>query len=718
MVMQDYCSQPAFHCRYWISHARALLVCLPFSIFFAFQSKAEISTDSLKQEIRQAPDTQKIQLVEDLVWEYFSYNMDSAVLWGQKAIDIAQGFNDSKYKAKAHNVLGVAYYQKGSFNKAINNYVKALEYNEEIENKKAIASNHNNLGLAFFQIGDYNKALDHQMKALELKESLEDSLKLANAYNNIGMIYDALEDYDKAYEYYHKSVSLDKKYNNKKDVGGTYSNIGIIHHKQGDYQKAKHYYQKALHFADSLGLKSLKASINNNLGITFFQEEKFEESEKYFREALAIGKETNKPKALMESYYNLGRNYLERGDMDSAFFYLTEAEKIALDLGMKPSLVELYQLLSEAHEKSGNHKQALSYYKKYADWKDSVWDKENQQALQKARAKFESREKKKEIELLQKQDELQQAKIEKQNAIIYACIAIVLVLLILSSLLIWNHSKRKKAYKKLALKEKKLKEKQEAIEAQNEELRHMNEDKNHFIRILAHDLRNPLNQMQGMADLVLMDSENLNQDQKEHLYYIKEASEHANNMIAKLLDINALENKNIEPQLEKTDLKHILEKLVNQYHNKAQEKSIAIEWNIPSNLSTLDTDPYYCRQVFDNLINNALKYSPQQSTVYLTAYEEGEYLITEVKDEGPGISEKDQEKLFQKFQKLSAQPTGNEPSTGLGLSIVKKYVEALHGEVWCESEEGKGTAFLVKFPTVNALPRDGVQEEDSEKAVT
>ena len=97
------------------------------------------------------------------------------------------------------------------------------------------------------------------------------------------------------------------------------------------------------------------------------------------------------------------------------------------------------------------------------------------------------------------------------------------------------------------------------------------------------------------------------------------------------------------------------------------------------------------------MISNAIKFSPANKNVFVKLKCESGKGIVEIKDEGPGISAEDKKKLFGKYQKLSARPTGNETSTGLGLAIVKKFVEAMQGEIWCESDEGKGASFFVGF---------------------
>jgi signal transduction histidine kinase len=102
-------------------------------------------------------------------------------------------------------------------------------------------------------------------------------------------------------------------------------------------------------------------------------------------------------------------------------------------------------------------------------------------------------------------------------------------------------------------------------------------------------------------------------------------------------------------------------------------------------------------QVLENLISNAVKYSPPGKNIFVRLRQQSGAIRLEVQDEGPGLSGEDQKKLFGKFARLSAKPTGGEHSTGLGLSIVKKMVEALTGRVWCESEPGRGATFIVEL---------------------
>jgi signal transduction histidine kinase len=139
-----------------------------------------------------------------------------------------------------------------------------------------------------------------------------------------------------------------------------------------------------------------------------------------------------------------------------------------------------------------------------------------------------------------------------------------------------------------------------------------------------------------------------------------------------------------------------------QYEQQAKSKNIHIFVHNTATVSTVLADEQAVIQVLDNLISNAVKYSPHGKQVFVRVLRNAQNVRVEVQDEGEGISEADMTKLFGKFARLSARPTGGEHSTGLGLSIVKKMVEAMNGRVWCESELGKGATFIVKLPSVSA----------------
>lgn len=237
------------------------------------------------------------------------------------------------------------------------------------------------------------------------------------------------------------------------------------------------------------------------------------------------------------------------------------------------------------------------------------------------------------------------------------------------------------------------------IEMKNQALIHLNQEKNEFLGIAAHDLKNPLAAIRGLAEYIQESISTLTEAEiVENAELIEAASRQMFDLITNLLDVNAIESGNINMQLSRTNLIPIVDSLVKNYAVAAQNKQIKVHFNPINRTCTAYVDRRIASQILDNVISNAIKYSPQNSNVFIRLYSILDTTIRcEVQDQGAGLSPEDLSKLFGKFTRLTPRPTGGEHSTGLGLFIVKKLVDAMNGKVWCESELGKGTTFFIEF---------------------
>lgn len=233
----------------------------------------------------------------------------------------------------------------------------------------------------------------------------------------------------------------------------------------------------------------------------------------------------------------------------------------------------------------------------------------------------------------------------------------------------------------------------------NQELLNLNNEKNNLIGIVAHDLKSPLNQIRGLLSIMKLTTENLSEETLGYINMMESSSGRLSDMIAKILDVEAIESQKLNLVIEPVNISELLSGLAERYHMAAANKSISVKTFIQGSVIGR-VDRGYAEQVFENLLSNAIKFSPSDRNVFINLSMEKNKVVCEIKDEGPGLTELDKKKLFGKYQKLSARPTGDETSTGLGLSIVKKFVEAMDGEIWCESEAGKGASFFVAFPSV------------------
>jgi signal transduction histidine kinase len=243
------------------------------------------------------------------------------------------------------------------------------------------------------------------------------------------------------------------------------------------------------------------------------------------------------------------------------------------------------------------------------------------------------------------------------------------------------------------------------LAASNGRLVHLNNEKNEFLGIAAHDLKNPLTVIVGSAELMTMTKEPGKVDKLANT--IMMAATRMRNLVTDLLDANAIEQGKFISKLEPCDARGLVEESVENNQPTAAKKGIAIKIAASAGLWAR-ADRAAALQILDNLVSNALKYSPPNTTIQLQTLPEAGSILIAVRDEGPGISEDDQKRLFQKFTRLSARPTGGESSTGLGLSIVKRLAEAMSGTIECNSVIGFGATFTLRLPACPAGVSDTV----------
>ncbi|WP_348945589.1 sensor histidine kinase [Chitinibacter sp. FCG-7] len=237
------------------------------------------------------------------------------------------------------------------------------------------------------------------------------------------------------------------------------------------------------------------------------------------------------------------------------------------------------------------------------------------------------------------------------------------------------------------------------LEAANEALKYLNQEKNELLAIAAHDLKNPVASIQGMAGLL---NERLDswptEKIKDRLDGIHLLAGRMQRIISNLLDHDALEAGSVQMQIEEIDLDELISDTLITWRERLHSKQQTIHYS-PSQL-IVHADRQALWQILDNLISNAVKYSPNEQSILISAQLTDDGVELTVSDHGPGIAPHEIGMLFKKFSRLSARPTGGEHTTGLGLSIVKKLVEAMYGQIRCESQFGQGARFIVTLPPV------------------
>lgn len=277
------------------------------------------------------------------------------------------------------------------------------------------------------------------------------------------------------------------------------------------------------------------------------------------------------------------------------------------------------------------------------------------------------------------------------------------LLLVVIGLQVRAYLKLKQKNKLILVQSREIKRQIQEQEKRNKEVGDLVHEKQQLIGLVSHDLKGPFNRIFALIQLMELTNENLTEEQREYLGKIHQIVADGLSMIRNLLDNRRLEDQGIDQTPEQINLALALGSLVKNYRTLAVKKKIQIHFEPPAQAFVL-ADRMYLSRIFENLISNALKFSPEGKNIYVLIEETGDKFAIKVKDEGPGITKEDQKNLYRKFQRLSARPTGGESSTGLGLSIVKTLVEKMGSEIYCESEEGIGTTFIVKLDKSAGLP--------------
>lgn len=228
--------------------------------------------------------------------------------------------------------------------------------------------------------------------------------------------------------------------------------------------------------------------------------------------------------------------------------------------------------------------------------------------------------------------------------------------------------------------------------------------KGDIMAVVAHELKTPINVIIGFCELTLdyikqKCPENVKAALEDDIIHICGAAETLQRHTEQLLISEELDAKGIEGAIHSVFFERIVADRIDMFDLEARRKGINLEFKGKGEYLVL-VNEYAIGQVVENLLSNAIKYSPEckQVTVVIDASEDGTHVLLSITDQGPGLTEEDKKKLFQPFSRLSAQPSSGETSTGLGLSIVKRIIEAHEGKVWCDSMQGEGATFYIKLP--------------------
>ncbi|GEM_PF-1499438 len=709
-------------------------------LFLALDLHAQL--DSLHNILNSSNGT-KSEIYLELAYFHFGDHSDSSLIYLNKAVSnaVTEG-NENVYceaileKAEVFEKMGIPdsstfYHEK---------VIKETHQKDASDKVKA---------RMYFSSGNYFSQKDEYFIALQYLDSSaiyalhdEDSLYFADALNKKGAVNDQMGRRSFALELYLQAMEIYERYDDEQMYGKSINNIAVVYKKSGDFKNALQFYDRSIELAKKQGDEIALAISKVNRGLLLKDMKRFKESFAELHFSLQTFKDEQFTYGIAACLHNLGEAHFAAGDLDSAVYYLDRSQELSRSFEYNSVIIKnlialakvwnkkgnydlsstlakqaydnaklkhanedlrfVTQILSDNFEQQGKYSQALAYYKEFKKVEDSIFSKESNDRLNLLRTEYDLKQKDIEIDKLEAENSLQISLAQnrrKTNVIMAVGIAtlVVFMVVLFNMYRSQKHLSEKLFSQKALLVDQKneIESAQNQIVKQNESLINLNKEKDKFLAIVAHDLRSPLNQIRGVLGLIKMEQ---NQQAKEQLIDIaNKSSEVLSERINNILNVEAINAGKINLKIKDIMVTGILDYLNKQIHLVASKKQMKLLVETAENLRCL-ADENYLIQVLENLCMNAIKYSPKQTEILLSAKSDGKSVLFTIKDNGPGISDNELSQIFLPYSTTSNKPTGDETSTGLGLAIVKKYVEAMEGEVWCESKLNEGSIFYVKLP--------------------
>ncbi len=583
----------------------------------------------------------------------------TALDYYQQSLALRQEIGDTHDIAASLNSIGNVCYYLANYPTALEHYQQSLTLFEEIDDKPSVAKLFHNIGLVYQELGDYPNALHYFQQSFMLKQELGDKRSAASTLNSIGNIYFYLADYSHAREYYEQSLALSQENSDKPSIANLLHNIGNVYKAQADYPNALAYHEQSLAHFREMDDKRRSALVLGSLGTVYEQLSDYSTTLRYYQQSLEMAQAIGDRHGVVSMMHSIGSCFLKLGMLDDAESAFNQAFALAHELGLKDKCYQTLKSLANLYAQLGKYELAYQMHVRFHETECDVLNAEAQRQLVQLQVRFETQQAKRLAELNAKEAELQRIK----NVELAAALAEAQV------------------------------QRQRAEEA--------NRLKSELLAVAAHDLKNPLQSIMGFAQLLAFKSADPGTVRK-YAKTIESSSDRMLMLVTDLLKSMRYEMTNIELHKQPYDLSEIMSMVVQnnlaQLERKMQVLSLELE---PGCVATIDVARI--QEVFDNLLSNAIKYTPSGKRISVAlrrvSTSEQTYFQASVKDEGQGLTEEDKAKLFGRFQRLSARPTGGESSTGLGLYIVKQIVELHGGKVWAESDgEGKGATFVVELP--------------------
>ena len=464
----------------------SVIVFLIFSIYANGQNA--ISDSLIKVLSISKIDSQKVKLYGDISWELISTDINLALVYAEKELDLAKKINSIKDVAQAESDIGSIYNRKADYDNALKHYYLALDLRQKLNQPVKVAGVYTNIATVMMRQNKMKEALSINFKTLKIFESVGDENKQALVLGNIGNLYFNLKQNKHALIYFVKGLALAKKSNNKLSAANISVNIADIKYEDKNYSSAEDYFRNALLYYEEVDDKYSMATVYNNLGNIKSQEKDLKAAINYFNLALKQRTDLEDEFGIAQSHLSIGELLKNSKQYDESIDHLMISLNIFKKLNSSLRLISVYKLLAETNELNGNLKESIIYYKNYLVVKDSVYEKDMSQQLVEMNTKYETDKKQKENEVLNATNKLSEGTISQQRIFSYFILGVLIIVGSLAYFIFKGLKQQKKANRIISLQKKEVEFQKTLVEEhQKETIDSINYAKRIQYALLAND---------------------------------------------------------------------------------------------------------------------------------------------------------------------------------------------------------------------------------------
>lgn len=600
-----------------------------------------------------------------------------------RAIRLSREYGLRTKESESHYYLGLLNHKNGELQFALDEYLLAQSLGISTEFQARLFDR---IGVIYYEFGNYNHSIEWHLQSLELSKRQENAFALGASYNNIGLVYDDLGDYDKALDYYRLASNTYISGEDDAQIAAIFNNIGSAYFMKELYDSSLVYYQKSYHLREKNGL-GFNSSLNN-LGLIYTTMEMPDSATHYLLRGVENNRKANNLRGLTLALNSLGELYSDLEQNTRAL----ECWKEAYDLSVKSDFLNaqssILANLSNLEENLNHHKSALDYLKLKIEVDKALSKDEKLKQIERAitRQKLENQRvfhlQELEASKTQFEGEIFQSNLQR-NILLFLGIALLAMVIVLYSVLMKSRRKSHKIEINNAI-----------INAQNKRLNKLNITKENMFSIIAHDLRSPLVSLKSYLKLQ-QDSafENDPDEQREQSKRMNHSLDNVLELMDNLLAWSSGSRERIRMNLGKMHLFPIVSENIRLMDVAIQAKELSIELNVDSDVQII-ADKNMMSTVIRNVLNNAVKFSPIGGIIRIQHQLKGDYHCINIIDQGPGVSSKNQERLFVPGEQLKKS---EESGSGLGLIICHDFLERHNGSISYINTPG-GANFEIQIP--------------------